>query len=511
MTDAAKESGHVLFRSNHAGDASVLADLLHAYGLLLTDEGEYPEMSAASALTVQWAPFFASLTITWTVQGKQWSHGESVKPSAFLETEENRRRRFLRLAVHRLLEKEAELRENLRAVPGPWGTLTGVRPSKMIQRFLDQGLDDARIQSILAEDFGIEQSRCSLLLQIGRRQRPFLPATGEGRDRVSLYVGYPFCPSRCSYCSFPGYEAKRWRKWQAPYLQALVKEIRQVGESASGMGFQVDSLYIGGGTPTCMTPSQMDDLLWALRASFRFAAEGEWTVESGRPETLTDAMLEVFAAHPVNRLCINPQSMHQDTLDKIGRRHTAEETDAAFARLRETAARKQRTDWRINCDLILGLPGEGLEEVEDSLSHVLDCLQPDNVTLHSLAIKRGSAYKEAQPGLPDRQLGLSMIARTRDMLAEAGYRPYYLYRQKDSLAGGENVGYTLPGCECLYNIMMIEERQTILGLGAGSGSKFLHPGDWSLDNVYNPKDMIQYIERVDSLIKSKVDKLAAVL
>ncbi|MCL2165950.1 MAG: coproporphyrinogen dehydrogenase HemZ [Clostridiales bacterium] len=510
MTDAAKASGHVRFRSNHAGDASVLADLLHTYGCLLTDEGDTPYSPGDSALTVQWAPSFAGLTIAWAAQGKQWSHRESVQASGFMETEENRRRRILRLAVHRLLEKEADLREILQAAPGPWGTLTGVRPSKMIQRFLDQGLDDARMHSILTNDFGIEQSRSALLLQIGRSQRPFLPSAGEGRDRVSLYVGYPFCPSRCGYCSFPGYEAKRWRKWQAPYLQALVKEIRQVGEFASGMDFQVENLYIGGGTPTCMAPSQMNEVLWALRESFRFAAEGEWTVESGRPETLTDDMLEVFAAHPVSRICINPQSMHQDTLDRIGRRHAAGETDAAFARLREMAARKRIANWRTNCDLILGLPGEGLEEVRESLAHVLDCLRPDNVTLHSLAIKRGSAYKETQPGLPDRQLGLSMLARTREMMAEAGYRPYYLYRQKDSLAGGENVGYTLPGRECRYNIMMIEERQTILGMGAGSGSKFLHPGDWSLDNVYNPKDMIQYIERVDSLIKSKVDKLAAV-
>lgn len=512
------------FSSNRAGDGAVLADLLRAYGILLAEEdrldgfgfaggGEdsgsgLPDTETAM-LRITWAPSFSSLTITWAQKGGACSHAEAVAPAGFQETEENRRRRTLRLAFHHLLEKEPGLQGICQAPPSPWGILTGVRPSKMLQRFIDQGLSDEEIASILDGDFGIERSRASLLLQVGRLQRPFLPRLDEGRDRVSLYLCYPFCPSRCGYCSFPGYEAGRWRKWREPCLQAMETEIRQVGKAATDKGFLVETLYFGGGTPTCMSPSQMDRLLWALQESFAFLPGLEWTVEGGRPETLTDEMLGVLASHPVNRICINPQSLNQGTLDRIGRLHRAEDTGAAFARVRETMERENRGDWRVNCDLILGLPGEGVAEVEKSLSGIL-AMQPDNVTVHGLAIKRGSAYKDNRETLPGRLLGLAMIALSRDMLAGAGYLPYYLYRQKDSLAGSENIGYAQPGKECLYNILMIEERQTILGLGAGAGSKFLRRGEWALENMYNPKDMIQYIHRVEELISRKVDKLAMV-
>ena len=459
-------------------------------------------------LTVSWTPAFTAVTLACTATGSVWIHREEAKPVVFPETDENRRRRVMRLAFHRLLENAPDLASAIQARPSPWGILTGVRPVKMVQRFIDRGLGEEEIGTILDRDFGLEPSRRLLLAQVSDAQKPFLPAEGEGRKSVSLYLAYPFCPSRCSYCSFPGYEARRWQKWQAPYLDALEREIREMGRAATGMGFRVETLYFGGGTPTSMTPSAMDRLLTALGESFPLATGLEWTVEGGRPETLTCAMLEVLAAHPVTRLCINPQSMDQRTLDRIGRKHTAEETGAAFERVREVMAGTGGKTWRINCDLILGLPGEGPAETCESLARIL-AQRPDNVTLHALAIKRGSIYKEEQGSLPERADGPEMVESTRAMLAEAGYAPYYLYRQKDSLAGGENVGYTLPGAECLYNILMIGERQTILGLGAGAGSKFIHPEDWSLDNVYNPKDMIQYIEKTDDMIARKVDKLAA--
>ena len=495
------------FRSNNAGDASVLADYLRSFGYLLTDEAHVEgDHEDGPELRVTWAHSAASLALTWREGGDAWSHGEEIRIADFAETAENRRRRALRLAFHHLLEKEAGLRDSMQSTPSPWGILTGVRPTKMLQRFFDQKLEDGDIRSILAEDFGVSPDRIRLLLDVAHRQRPFLPAPDEGRKRISLYLGYPFCPSRCGYCSFAGYEFKRWRKWQDAYHHALEKEIKETGGAASRLGFQVENLYFGGGTPTCMPPSAMDKLLSAVRESFAVMPDTEWTVEGGRPETLTGEMLDVLAAHPVNRICVNPQSMNQGALDRIGRRHEASAVTEAIAAIREMAAGLGR-DWRINCDLILGLPGEGAAEVEDSLRQALD-LRPDNLTLHGLAIKRGSAYKEQNESLPDRLTGLEMIRLSRDMLEEAGYQPYYLYRQKDSLAGGENTGYCLPGKECRYNILMIEERQTILGLGAGAGSKFLRPGDWSLINLYNPKDMIQYITGIDEFIRRKVDKLA---
>ncbi len=502
------------FFSNHGGDGAVLADLLRSYGYLLEEEEAALNFDqttglgrdAKPCLRAFWQGDQSSLQMEWLQGGSSLIRVEPVLPFAFEETAENRRRRVLRLAFHRLLEQEPLLQAIVEAPPNPWGILTGVRPAKMLQRFLDQGLSQEEISLILSRDFGITAERSSLLWQVGTAQRPFLPALHEGRKKISLYLSYPFCPSRCSYCSFPGYDVKRWRKWQPACHEAMEREIRALGQAAKDYGLQVETLYFGGGTPTAMAPKDMARILGALQESFPLLPELEWTVESGRPETLTQEMLEVLATYPVTRICINPQTMSQATLDALGRKHEVSAIDEAFARVRAFAP---SAAWQINSDLILGLPGEDLGSVEDSIKRILE-LRPDNITLHGLAIKRGSAYKEGLESLPKRQLGLAMTDLSYRLLREAGYEPYYLYRQKDSLAGGENLGFTLPGRQCLYNILMIEERQTILGLGVGSGSKFLAPGDWSLENLYNPKDLIQYIERIEDLIRRKVDKLAQV-
>ena len=501
----------LFFASNHAGDITVLADFMRTYGYLLADSADWrpddenESLRQAPKLRLTWAGTMAELSVEWTKGDKTWVHAEEMKPAVFQETEENRRRRVMRLAFHHLLEKEPGLCEAEQITPSGWGILTGVRPSKMLHRFFDQELDENDIPSILRGDFGMDGERTSLLLEVCRTQRPRLPDLSEGRKRISLYLSYPFCPSRCGYCSFPGYDIRRWRKWQEACHQAMLREIKEVGQAAIKMGFLVETFYFGGGTPTCMPPADMDRMLTALWESFSFMPGFECTVESGRPETLTGEMLEVLASHPVNRICVNPQSMIQSTLDRIGRLHEVSAVVEGIARVRDMIPAEK--DLRINCDLILGLPGEDTEAVEYSVNQMLK-LRPDNLTLHGLAIKRGSAYKENEESLPDPSTGRAMIGLSREMLARAGYQPYYLYRQKDSLAGGENVGYCLPGRECIYNILMIEERQTILGLGAGAGSKFLKAGGWSLENMYNPKDLIQYIERVDESIRRKVDKLS---
>ncbi|MCL1804398.1 MAG: coproporphyrinogen dehydrogenase HemZ [Clostridiales bacterium] len=500
---------HLRFASNHAGDLTIYADYMRTYGYLLADAaGETRSVgidSASPALRLTWAAGVAGVTIEWAEGGASFSHYEEIKPAVFQETEENRRRRVMRLAFHHLLEKEPGLREQERLAPSPWGILTGVRPTKMLHRFLDQGLSDAEITLILRESFGMDAGRISLLLDVCLLQRPRLPLLQQGRKKISLYLSYPFCPSRCEYCSFPGYDLKRWRKWQEPCLRAMELEISSIGRAAADMGFQVETFYFGGGTPTCMPPEEMDRILGAVEGSFAFLPGYECTVESGRPETLTREMVGILAAHPVNRICVNPQSMVQATLDRIGRRHGTAAVAEGISAAR--AGFPADRGLRVNCDFILGLPGEKPEDVAYSINEILG-LKPDNITLHGLAIKRGSVYKESGESMPGSADGREMIRQSREMMDEAGYKPYYLYRQKDSLAGGENVGYCLPGRECLYNILMIEERQTILGLGAGAGSKFLEKGGWALENIYNPKDMIQYIEGVEGQIRRKVDKLA---
>jgi oxygen-independent coproporphyrinogen-3 oxidase len=448
-------------------------------------------------LQIAWDRQKKSVRLNWQDQQQTCSWEEEVRPFAFEETWEYRRRRVLRLAFHHMLIAYKLAR------PNPWGILTGVRPTKMIHRFLDQGLSEEDIRHILEVEYGVEKTRIGLLLQTVQYQRPILSKYSGDRKVISLYLGFPFCPSRCSYCSFPGYDLKRWKKWAEPCFQAMLEEIHQIGAAAGKLGLKIQTMYFGGGTPTSMDADHMDKILSALSADFDFMPDAEWTVEGGRPETLTEEILDVLSRHKVHRICVNPQTMQQKTLDSIGRKHRVEDVEETFRRL---AGRNMA----VNSDLILGLPGEGLAELKDTLDRLL-AFRPENVTIHGLAIKRGSAFKENYPELLAGAAGQAMGDSARQKLTEAGYVPYYLYRQKEILAMTENIGYTLPEQHCLYNILMMEERQTIVGIGVGAASKFISPNDWSLENFYNPKDLIQYIERIDELIQRKVDKLKQIV
>lgn len=511
-----KDKKEIIVTSNIASDREALADLLRCYGYTAAEAGGG---LPGEELWEDWgggagpAPALPSLTIRWTegqtVVDMDWRQGnaafnwrQKVLPAPFEESPENRRRRVLRLCFHHLVSQMPGSR------PSPWGVLTGVRPAKVAQRFLDEGLSGEAITRALTEDYGIAAERAETLYQIAVYQRPFLPALTEGRERISVYIGYPFCPSRCAYCSFPGYDLNKWRKRQPECVAAMLEEIRAVGRRTRELGLKVQTLYFGGGTPTAMGLEQMDSLLAACRDSFDLMPEIEWTIEGGRPDTLTEDMLRTIAAYPVNRICVNPQSMRAETLARIGRKHSPEEIRETFRRVRRISG-ELGLGWSVNSDLILGLPGETAADVADTLEEIL-AFRPENITVHSLAIKRGSAFQEVRPELPELDEALAMAEVTRQKLLAAGYLPYYLYRQKEILASGENIGYALPGQACLYNILMIEERQTILGLGVGSGSKYLTPGAWSLENAYNPKDLIQYIERIPDLIQRKVDKLGEI-
>jgi oxygen-independent coproporphyrinogen-3 oxidase len=486
--------------SNIECDSSVLADNLRCYGF-------YPvsDQTAALTLSISWSEEEKTVMLHWSQGSSTYTQTAAVKPitpdDSFAETKEYRRRRILRLALHKLIA------DNNLARPNPWGILTGVRPTKMIHRFLDQGFSLEKISNILKADYAVEKPKIDLLLSTVLYQRPYLLSKQEALRKISIYLSFPFCPSRCSYCSFPGYDINKWRKRVQACIDAMLQEIKALGTATKSLGLQVQTFYFGGGTPTSMSPEDMDTLLNAVEDSFNFTADSEWTIEGGRPETLTESMLNVLGKHPVDRLCINPQTMQQQTLDQIHRKHSVTIVEEAFQRVRQT---KCLENCLINSDLILGLPGEGLPELAQSLERLL-VLAPENITLHCLAIKRGSEYKENQPEMltGDQAAALGELAHSR--LRAAGYVPYYLYRQKDMLARGENVGYCLPGKHSLYNIHMMEERQIIMGLGVGSCSKFINRNDWTLENMYNPKDLIQYITRIEELIQRKVDKLGQIV
>lgn len=386
-----------------------------------------------------------------------------------------------------------------------YGILTGVRPVKIVHRLIDQGLDDAAIKERLEKEYLIRPEKADLLLEVAGCSRPFLLPADEARRRLSVYIGIPFCPSRCYYCSFPGAVLTDYERDMKPYLQALLREMNHIGDYLVRSGWQVETIYIGGGTPTVVTDSDLDQIFNVLYGKFISASTAEITVEAGRPDTLFPERLQWLHQAGVNRVCINPQTMHDDTLRLIGRGHNAGMAADAVGWARSAGIE------HVNMDLIVGLPGENKEYVAESIQEVLK-LKPDNITVHTLAVKRGSMMAAAQgkahrrESIAGAEEGMTCCDR---LIRQHGYRPYYLYRQKYMQAGLENTGYTLPGCVCRYNVQMIEERQTIVGLGGGAGSKFVDAADWSLTSLHNPKEPGSYIKTVENLSTRKVDKLRA--
>lgn len=484
--------------SNEQTDQAALLDLLRCYGFhIYKTDGSTSE----NILKITWNDSRDQGTMNFFVNGMNYSSSFKVPTLQFKEDPELHRRRGLRLALHRLLTNEDLVRGN------PWGILTGVRPTKMVHRFIDQGHNNDEIVHFLEKEFAMAPDRIKLLMETVDFQRHSIPLNAFGIKKISLYLGFPFCPSRCSYCSFPGYDIHKWEKQVEPCLEAMIKEIRAIGAGTKIYGQKIHSFYFGGGTPTSMSPLQLRILLKTVLESFDFIIDAEWTIEAGRPETLSEEMLQVLAEFPVRRVCINAQTLNEHTLLKIGRKHTTEDFMRTFENVRSHPV---LGSCFINSDLILGLPGESIDQYQESFIKML-ALRPDNLTLHHLAIKKGSVLKHAKLETMSPLEAEEAGTWSKKQLAHFGYIPYYLYRQKDIIALGENVGYTLPEKACLYNVYMMEERHTILGLGVGSASKFISNQDWSLENTYNPKDIYQYIERLPDLIKHKLDKMEKVL
>ena len=440
--------------------------------------------------------FPLEVKVSLVLEGHVYSQVESLEHENFQEENSHRERRLLRLAFHRVLVRA------LAIDPSPWGILTGVRPTKIAHRFLDEGFSEKRMIRHLTRDYDLSSERAELLTKVALFQHPFL---STGRDKlISLYIGIPFCPTRCHYCSFPSFSLEKWGQLLDDYLESLCREIAVVGDFLQGSGVKVQTVYLGGGTPTILSETQLAQLLEKVEEHFSLTADRELTVEGGRPDTLSREKLRVLREHLVTRLSINPQTMRDETLVTIGRQHTIQEVYHAYELAREIGIPV------INMDLIIGLPGENCVILEQTLAEVLE-LAPENITFHALAMKRAAYYRQEQIALLVPDEGIAMMDLAHHRLQVAGYSPYYLYRQKESFAHGENVGYTVTGKACLYNIQMMEERQTILGFGVGSGSKLVHTADWTLENIYNPKDLLFYLARREEIIQKKVDKLRLIL
>lgn len=376
----------------------------------------------------------------------------------------------------------------------PWGTLTGIRPVKLPMSMLEQGLSDEQIAAELKKEYLIGEEKCRLSIQIAHKESALLDLL-DYEDGYSLYVGIPFCPTTCLYCSFTSYPYSRWEKRMEEYVEALEKEIRFVQQHFSGK--KLNTIYFGGGTPTTLPPVYLDRILGRIAEGFDLSSLKEWTVEGGRPDSITSEKLAVLAGYPVDRISINPQTMKQETLDLIGRRHTVEDVKRAFYMAREAGFDN------INMDLIIGLPQEHADDVAHTMEEIM-ALNPDNLTVHTLAIKRASRLnmeKEQYGHLYLEQNTAAMMDITARGAKAMGMEPYYLYRQKNMSGNLENVGYAKPGKEGIYNILIMEEKQSIVALGAGSVTKRVEPDH--IERASNVKDIEQYLSRIDEMIERK--------
>ena len=416
--------------------------------------------------------------------------GEASLPGPWPEEALLRRReeqRLVKLSFYRALT----------AISGEkaWGALTGVRPAKLAARWLKSlGDDPAAARAAMEREYGLSPEKAELCVKAGRVSRQTASRLEE-RDAV-LYVGIPFCPSRCAYCSFVSHSVEKSMGLVQPYVEALCRELEDTAALAGEAGLRIRAFYMGGGTPTTLTAPQLDRILDLARRSFTWAQGAEWTVEAGRPDTVTAEKLETLARRGVGRISINPQTMEDAVLRAIGRRHTAEDILTCFRMAREVFP------GQINMDLIAGLPEDREEGFRHSLDRVLS-LEPENVTVHCLTRKRGADLN----GREDRYPGEGEVRRMLDyaarVLPEAGYSPYYLYRQKFSAAGLENTGWARPGTECLYNVCMMEELCCVLSLGAGGVSKRVWPETGRIRRWVNKKYPYEYIRDPESAAEGK--------
>lgn len=377
----------------------------------------------------------------------------------------------------------------------PWGFVTGVRPSKAALNMLEKGAGDDAIREFFVDEHFVAPKKTDLAIKIAKKELSLLSRLDYEKG-YSLYIGIPFCPTTCLYCSFTSYPLALWQNKVDQYLDALIKELAFTAKLMSGR--RPDSIYIGGGTPTTLSASQLDRLLSVVDDLFDTNNVLEFTVEAGRPDSITKDKLVAIKNHRVTRISINPQTMNQETLDLIGRKHSVEQIIETFGIARECGFDN------INMDMILALPGEGLDQVNHTLDEIAK-LRPESLTVHSLAIKRAAALNIWRDKYIDYDLKNSdeIVEATASCAAKLGMEPYYMYRQKNMAGNFENVGYSLSGKECIYNVLIMEEKQTIVACGAGASTKIVFQDENRIERIENVKNVSDYVARIDEMIERK--------
>lgn len=385
-----------------------------------------------------------------------------------------------------------------------WGTMTGVRPTKIAMKYVESGMNLSEAGKVIKEEYRCSGKKARLALKIADKEKRLLDLV-DYDGGYSLYIGIPFCPTTCLYCSFTSYPVNRYKDLIEDYLSALKKEIAKMAGVMKER--PLTTVYFGGGTPTSLEAGQLEGVLEAVRSAFDFTHVQEFTVEAGRPDSITEEKLQVLKKYGVSRLSVNPQTMKEETLECIGRRHTAGQVKDAFL-----LARKAGFD-NINMDLITGLPDESLEDFSGTLEEIRK-LNPDSITIHSLVVKRASMLRSRrEEGAFTGSVDMDAMAEAGERFAkEWGYEPYYMYRQKNKAGHGtsatqENIGYAREGKECIYNILIMEEKQSILALGAGASTKLYRKGQDRVERLENVKSVQDYIQRIDEMIDRKKSRI----
>ena len=419
----------------------------------------------------------------------QWGDTLLEGQETYEQTEDRKiRKNKLKQVLYKLLSQ-------LTGQTLPWGNLTGIRPTKIAMGLIESGMSNIQTAEYMRNTYFTSKEKTALAITIANRERELLKDIDYEKG-YSLYVGIPFCPSICLYCSFSSSPLQRWKDQVDAYLDALLKELDFISEAMKDR--TLDTIYIGGGTPTTLEPEQLERLLGHINARFPVEQVKEYTVEAGRPDSITREKLQAIRKFPVTRISVNPQTMNEGTLELIGRRHTVEDTRHAFALARECGFDN------INMDIIVGLPGEQKEDVQHTLEEIKK-LDPDSLTVHSLAVKRAARlnmFKEQYE-----EMEFINNQEIMDMAMKYAYEcqmgPYYLYRQKNMCGNLENIGYAKVDKAGIYNILIMEEKQSILAAGAGASTKFVFQNGERIERAENVKDVANYISRIDEMIERK--------
>lgn len=388
----------------------------------------------------------------------------------------------------------------IRPINLPWGVMCGIRPAKNARTFFESGLSENEVRRIFKEVYEVTEDKTELALEVSKNEREIISKIDD--NSVSVYIGIPFCPTRCVYCSFVSTDIRVSGKYMDMFTEKLILEIKKTAEILGKLKKKIECIYIGGGTPTALDVKNLEKILYAVNKYWDLKDIKEFTLEAGRVDTIDADKLRCAKKYGVDRISINPQTMNDITLQRVGRRHTAEDLRRGYYLARETGFEN------INTDLIAGLMGEDFDMFKYSLDEVVK-LDPDDITVHTLSIKHGARLNSLDVELTRSGIMNRMLSYTQGLMKSTGRIPYYMYRQKNMLGNLENVGYSYPDKMSIYNISIMEEKQTIIALGGGGSTKLVM-GD-RIERIFNYKDPKEYIEKFDNILSRKDDILKMML